>query len=148
MNKTHIVGNLTRDPETRVTQRGDKVCSFTVAVNRRRKTQDGKDIADYFRVSAWNALGENCQKYLAKGRKVAVTGPVSASAYKDSTGEARASLELMAEDVEFLTPKSEAQPDQNTANAVADRLNQYATPAPKPPEGGYVDVTDEEDLPF
>ena len=84
MNKLFIVGNLTRDPELRTTSSGISVCSFTVAVNRRRSNNApaGQPEADFFRVSAWRALGENCQKYLAKGRKVAVTGSVSVSTWK------------------------------------------------------------------
>ena len=100
MNRITIIGNLVGNPELRTTQQGVSVCTFGVAVNRRRS-----EGADFFRVSAWRALGENCQKYLAKGRKVAVTGSVSASAYKASNGEARANIEVTADDVEFLTPK-------------------------------------------
>lgn len=99
MNRLTIIGNLTCDPELRTTQDGKNVCTFTVAVNRR-----GREGADYFRVSAWNAMGENCHKYLAKGRKVAVCGMVSAHAYTAQDGSARASLEVIAQDVEFLTP--------------------------------------------
>ena len=105
MNRCFIIGNLTRDPETRVTQSGASVCSFTVAVNRRG--QDDK--ADFFRVSAWNKTGETCQKYLSKGRKVAVTGPVSVATYAGQDGKAYANLEVMAQDVEFLTPRAEQQ---------------------------------------
>lgn len=127
MNKLTIIGNLTRDPETRVTQSGSSVCSFTVAVNRRG--QDDK--ADFFRVSAWNKTGETCQKYLAKGRKVAVTGPVSVSTYTGQDGKGYANLEVMAQDVELLTPKGE-----------------QAAPAPAAPANdGYQEVTDD-DLPF
>lgn len=127
MNRCFIIGNLTRDPETRVTQSGSTVCSFTVAVN--RSGQDDK--ADFFRVSAWNKTGETCQKYLAKGRKVAVTGPVSVSTYTGQDGKAYANLEVMAQDVEFLTPKGE-----------------QAAPAPAAPANdGYHEVTDD-DLPF
>ena len=82
MNKVFIVGNLTRDPELRSTRDGISVCSFTVAVNRRvRNAEAGQPEADFFRVTAWRALGENCSKYLSKGRKVAVTGSVSVSTY-------------------------------------------------------------------
>lgn len=127
MNKLTIIGNLTRDPETRVTQSGSSVCSFTVAVNRRG--QDDK--TDFFRVSAWNKTGETCQKYLAKGRKVAVTGPVSVSTYTGQDGKAYANLEVMAQDVEFLTPRAE-----------------QAAPTPAAPvNNGYQEVTDD-DLPF
>lgn len=104
MNKLTIIGNLTKDPELRTTQDGTSVCNFTVAVN--RKKVNGQPEADFFRVSAWRGLGENCSKYLTKGRKVCVVGPVSVRTYT-SNGESRASLEVIAEDVEFLSPKEE-----------------------------------------
>lgn len=107
MNKLFITGNLTGDPELRTTNNGKSVCSFSVAVNRRRKG-DGQQDADFFRVSVWNALGENCAKFLAKGRKVSVVGPVSVSTYQAKDGTTRASLEVTAEDVEFLSPRSES----------------------------------------
>jgi single-strand DNA-binding protein len=100
MNKLTIIGNLVADPEKRVTQAGKDVCTFRVAVNRR-----GSDQADFFRVSAWGELGNNCAKYLEKGKKVAVVGSVSVSTYTNKNGEAAANLEVMAQDVEFLTPK-------------------------------------------
>lgn len=128
MNQFTIIGNLTRDPELRTTQKGVDVCSFTVAVNRRGKESDK---ADYFRVTAWNELAQNCHKYLLKGRKVAVTGPVSVSTYQAADGSTRANIEVTAQNVEFLTPKGEsAQPA-----------------ATKAPQNGYEEVTDE-DLPF
>ena len=101
-----IIGNLTMDPETRTTTSGSTVCSFTVAVNRRKKTE-GQPEADFFRVSAWNQLGDNCQKYLAKGRKVCVVGTVTAHAYTTQDGKAAASLEVMANNVEFLSARGE-----------------------------------------
>ena len=107
MNNLHIIGNLTRDPETRTTTSGATVCSFTVAVNRQKKVQ-GQAEADFFRVSAWNKLGENCQKYLAKGRKVCVVGSVTAHAYTTQAGNPAASLEVMANEIEFLSPRNEA----------------------------------------
>ena len=125
MNKLMIIGNLTRDPETRTTQAGKTVCSFTVAVNRR-----SKDETDYFRVAAWGKLGETCQQYLAKGRKVAVTGNVSVSTYTSQNGENRATLEVFADEVEFLSTKNET-----AVNAPSSRNN------------GYEEVTDD-DLPF
>ena len=127
MNRLMIIGNLTRAPETRTTQSGKTVCTFTVAVNRR----GGQQEADYFRVSAWNQLGDNCQKYLAKGRKVAVVGSVSVNAYTTQNGENRASLEVFAQDVEFLAPKAEGQ--------------QNAVPAQN--SNGFTEVYDE-DLPW
>jgi len=125
MNRLTIIGNLTRDPEQRTTPSGAMVCSFTVAVNRRarRDAQNNQPEADFFRVSAWNQLGETCARYLAKGRKVAVVGPVSVHTYQGNDGQTRASLEVMANEVEFLSSRSEA-------SEGAD--NGYAAPAASP----------------
>lgn len=104
MNALTIIGNLTNDPTARATAQGITVCDFTVAVNRRQKSDQD---ADFFRVTAWRQLGENCSKFLAKGRKVAVRGPVSARTYTAKDGSTRVSLEVTAEDVEFLSPRNE-----------------------------------------
>lgn len=103
MNKLTIIGNLTKDPELRYTSQGINVCTFTVAVNR-RTTGSSQQEADFFRVTAWRGLADVCQQYLAKSSKVAVVGPVSVNAYTSNEGEARASMEVTAEEVEFLTP--------------------------------------------
>lgn len=108
MNKLTIIGNLTKDPELRTTAQGVNVCDFTVAVNRRHQT-NGQPEADFFRVTAWRVLAENCAKHLSKGRKVCVVGSVSARAYQTQSGETRVSLEVTAEDVEFLSPKADQQ---------------------------------------
>ncbi len=109
MNKLTIIGNLTRDPELRTTTSGISVCSFTVAVNRRQSAQQrqaGQEPeADYFRVTAWRQLGEICGKFLQKGKKVAVVGPVSVSTYEGRDGKTYASLEVTADDVEMLSPR-------------------------------------------
>ena len=104
MNQLVIIGNLTNDPELRSTPSGKSVCSFSVAVNRRKKVE-GQPEADFFRVTAWSQLGENCAKYLSKGKKVSVTGSVSVRTYDTQNGEHRASLEVTAIDCEFLSPK-------------------------------------------
>lgn len=164
MNKLFIVGNLTRDPELRTTPSGVSVCSFTVAVNRRRSQSNDQPEADFFRISAWRALGENCAKYLAKGRKVAVTGSVSVSTYQANDGTTRASLEVNADDVEFLTSRQEAQETDNQAQAYATQpayapqpaytpQPSYQPPAAPAPQQqaftsrGFVEVEDD-DLPF
>ena len=140
MNKLTIIGNLTRDPESRTTASGSSVCSFTVAVNRRRSSQNSNQPdADFFRVSAWNQLGENCQRYLAKGRKVAVVGRVSVSTYQGNDGTTRASLDVMADDVEFLSSRQ-------------DDAGYTAAPAAAPKAAPVMDTgfqeVDDEDLPF
>ena len=109
MNKVTIIGNLTRDPELRTTTGGVSVCSFTVAVNRRMSSQQRQSgqqpEADYFRVTAWRERGEMCGKWLQKGKKVCVIGPVSVSTYEGQDGKTRANLEVTADEVEFLSPR-------------------------------------------
>lgn len=112
MNKLTIIGNLTADPELRTTQTGKSVCSFSVAVNRRR---GGQQETDFFRVSAWNQLGENCGKYLSKGKKVCVIGPVSVSTYQGRDGKTNANLDVTADDIEFLSPRAETSTGQFVA---------------------------------
>ena len=140
MNKLIIIGNLTRDPETRTTSSGISVCDFTVAVNRRnsRANAGGQPEADFFRVSAWRQLGENCQRFLAKGRKVCVTGPVTARTYQANDGTTRVSLEVTADDVEFLSSRND------------DQAGGYAAPyapAPMAQNSGFTAV-ETDDLPF
>ena len=138
MNKLTIIGNLTRDPELRTTPNGYSVCDFTVAVNRRvsRNNAGAQPEADFFRVSAWRQLGENCQRFLAKGRKVCVVGPVSARTYQANDGTTRVSLEVMAEDVEFLSSRND---DQAGGYAPAP-----AAPAPMAQSSGFTAVETDE----
>ena len=130
MNQLTIIGGLVRDPESRTTQSGKQVCTFTVGVNRR----NDREKSDFFRVSAWGVLGNNCAKYLSKGKKVCVIGQVSVSTYTTQNGETRANMDVFAEHVEFLSPASQGQ--------------QNAPQAPKTDaQSGCVQV-DSEELPF
>jgi single-strand DNA-binding protein len=141
MNKLVIIGNLTRDPETRTIASGNTVCSFTIAVNRRRAAQgqNQQPEADFFRVSAWNKLGEVCQRFLAKGRKVCVVGSVSVSSYEGKDGSTRFSLDVSAEDVEFLSPRNDGQTGGGAGFAPSD--------ASDTGHAGFQEV-DDDDLPF
>lgn len=125
MNKLIIIGNLTHSPDTR-TVNDKTVCNFTVAVNSKRS---GAEDATFFRVAAWNKTGENCQKYLVKGSRVAVEGSVSTRAYMSKENEPKASLEVFAQNVEFLGAKQAS--------------NEPAQASP----GGFTEVSEEE-LPF
>ena len=127
MQKLTIIGNLTASPELRSTQNGIPVCTFTIAVNGRKQDEP----ATFFRVTAWRQLGENCNRYLAKGKKVFVSGPVSVSTYTAKDGTTRASMEITADDVEFLSPAG-----TGAENAQVDE------------RAGFVKVEDEEILPF
>ena len=109
MNKAFIIGNLTKDPELRTTPNGVSVCSFSVAVQRRYKDQNGDKQADFIPVIVWRGLAENCAKYLAKGRKVAVSGEIQTRSYEAQDGSKRYITEIVASDVEFLTPNPNGQ---------------------------------------
>ena len=110
MNRLIIIGNLTHDPDLRTTQNGVSVCSFSVAVNRRSKVE-GKPDTDFFRVTTWRDTAENCAKYLSKGRKVACVGSVALSVY-ERDGRTYASMEMNADEVEFLTPRPGNEPER------------------------------------
>ena len=116
MNKLTIIGNLTNDPELRTTTAGVNVCSFTVAVNRRKKVE-GQPEADFFKVSAWREKGENCARFLGKGKKVCVIGPVAVRTYTANDGNTRAQMEVTADEVEFLSPAGQSEPEQKKDTA-------------------------------
>ena len=105
MNKFFAIGNLTRDPELSETNSGIAVCRFSMAVNRRR-TGDGEQQTDFFNVTAWRGLAETVARYCKKGNKVAVSGAIQIRQYEDSDGQKRTSVDVIADEVEFLTPKS------------------------------------------
>ena len=142
MNKVFLIGNLTRDPEMRTTPNGFSVCSFGLAVNRRRKVEGQPDV-DFFNVSAWRQLGENCARYLQKGRKVCVVGAVQIRTYDAQDGTKRTVVDVEADDVEFM-PSSAGEPRA----AGGPSLSAPAAPSGgMPMETGFTQV-DEDELPF
>ena len=150
MEKLQIIGNLTRDPELRTTTTGLNVCSFTVAVNQRQskaqRDAGQQPQAKFFRVTAWRELGENCAKYLAKGRKVYCEGTIDASAYiGQQDGKPHAGLEMTADSVEFLSSRGDAGDNSQSAGSAA-QAPAAAAQAPATPQGFTAVETDE--LPF
>lgn len=103
MQKITLTGNVCNDPETRATPSGVTVCSFNVAVDRRFKDAKGNKVTDFFRVQAWRQLGEVCSKYVKKGMKVAAVGELQPRLYEARDGTARMSLDVCADDVEFMS---------------------------------------------
>lgn len=106
MNRITLIGNLTRDPELSETQSGIAVCRFAIAVNRRR-TSEGEPQTDFFNVTAWRGLAESVARYCKKGNKVAVTGSVQIRTYEGNDGVKRTSVDVVADEVEFLSPKAQ-----------------------------------------
>ncbi|MDD3400906.1 MAG: single-stranded DNA-binding protein [Eubacteriales bacterium] len=139
MNKITLIGNLTHDPESRSTPNGVTVCSFTIAVNRKFAQQGTERQTDFFRINAWRQLGDNCAKYLAKGRKVAVVGELQARLYEAKDGSTRMSLDVTADEVEFLTPKGQEE-GGSTYSAPRTQSNPQDL-------AGFTDISSD-DIPF
>lgn len=151
MNKVYLIGNLTRDPEMRSTSTGIPVCNFSIAVNRRKRA-DGQQETDFFNIVTWRQLAELCSRYLAKGRKVAVSGSIQTRTYEAQDGSKRSAFDIVADEVEFLS----------SAQAGASS-GEYHTPSPAPAaprapqapaynapaDAGFTQVqVDDDELPF
>lgn len=106
MQKFVAIGNLTRDPDYSETSSGVAVCRFSIAVNRRYTTANGERETDFFNVTAWRGLAETVAKYCKKGQKVAVFGTIQIRQYEANDGSTRTSVEVVADEVEFLSSKS------------------------------------------
>ena len=159
MNKVYLIGNLTRDPESRATQSGIAVCNFSIAVNRRFADANGNRGVDYFNIVAWRQLADLCSRYLAKGRKVAVSGSIQTRTYQARDGSTRMAWDIIADEVEFLSAAQQnaenaALPHQNVPGARAAGVaaqpatmpNYDAAPA-APVDTGMTQIDDDE-LPF
>lgn len=120
MNKVFLIGNLTRDPEQSETQSGVTLCRFAIAVNR-NYGGDGERKTDFFNVVAWRGLAETVARYAKKGNKVAVSGSIELRNYEDSQGVKRTGVDIVAQDVEFLTPKGSGDGFAESSNAPSDR---------------------------
>jgi single-strand DNA-binding protein len=111
INRVIITGNLTRDPEMKSLPSGSSLCSMRIACNGRRQnrdTQQWEDVPNYFDVTVWGAQGENCGRYLAKGRGVAVDGRLQWREWQDQQGNKRQSVDIVAESVQFLGGRDDA----------------------------------------
>lgn len=108
LNRIIIMGRLTRDPELRRTQNSTAVASFTLAVDRDFKGEDGKRATDFIDIVAWRAAAEFVAKYFTKGRMAIVEGRLQLRDWKDRDGNARRSAEVIADNVYFGDSKKEA----------------------------------------
>lgn len=137
MNRITLIGNLTKDPETRTTPNGNTVCTFTIAVNRKKVSEPQ---TDFFRINAWGKLGELCGRFLGKGRKVAVIGELQARTY-ESNGKTMLSLDVVADEVEFLSPK------ENAETKPAKKSKENSDGYDAPPADAFTDIRSD-DLPI
>jgi len=139
LNKIMLIGNVGQDPELRYTPDGNPVANFSIAVNRRRRVgEDYKDETEWFNIVCFSRTAENVNQYLTKGQKVYVEGRFQSSEYVGQDGNQRKSYEVIANEVTFLSTRSEA-----------EAANQNNTQNQEKPESKPVDSDDEDkDLPW
>ncbi len=121
MNKVILVGNLTRDPELSETPSGVAVCRFAIAVSRDYANSDGTRETDFFNITVWRGRAEVCGNYLKKGSKVAIVGSLQTRSYEDKDGIKRNVTDVVANEVEFLSPKGANGDDGEVTMVTAKR---------------------------
>ena len=145
MNKVILIGNLANDPEAFTTQSGISRSTFRLAVQRKYANAQGVREADFLTIVAWRNTADFCNRYLTKGRKIAVEGSIMVRSYDGQDGERHWVTEIIADNVEAVGGRKSEDPGPEEP------------PAPKPPEDrpeqqrmDYSDFTetDDEELPF
>jgi single-strand DNA-binding protein len=152
INRVIITGNLTRDPELRSTGSGTSVCSMRVACNTRRKdpsTGDWVDKPNFFDVTVWGAQGENCARFLSKGRPVAIDGRLEWREWQDKEGNTRQSIDIIADAVQFLGSRDDTGGGGNGFTPRSDVPADTSDFAPAgAPAGGGGSSAGDDDIPF
>ena len=122
INVVVVTGNLTRDPELRSLPSGTSVCELRVAVNSRRRDEQGNwvDKPNYFDVTVWGAQGENCANYLSKGRPVAIEGRLDWREWETQEGQKRQAVRIIANSVQFLGSRDGAESNGGRFQAQSD----------------------------
>src|SRR6478736_4219716 len=149
INRVVLTGNLTRDPELRSLQSGTSVCSLRIASNSRRK-ENGEwvDKPNYFSVTVWGAQGENCARFLSKGRPVAIDGRLEWREWQGQDGAKRESVEIVADAVQFLGGRDDAAPAGNGFAPRSDVPADTSDFAPPQTVGGRGGDVADDDIPF
>jgi single-strand DNA-binding protein len=146
LNKVMLIGNLTRDPELRVTPKGTAICTFSLAVNRKFKTDAGGDQEEvtYIDIEAWGKSGENISKYCTKGRPLFVEGRLRLDQWEDkNTKEKRSRMKVVCENFQLLGGKRDG--NQGGSNSEKEpNPHQDRSPQPRPAAQENLD----EDVPF
>ena len=121
-NKVLLIGNLTRDPELRYTSGGTAVASFGLAVNRKFKQgEEWKDEVCFVDITVWAKQGENCTEYLNKGSQAFIEGRLNYQTWEDKqSGQQRSKLEVVANNVQFLTKQGDKKDRGSGSSSVSD----------------------------
>lgn len=137
LNRICLMGRLTRDPELRRTGNGTAVTSFTIAVDRDFKPQNGEKETDFIDIVAWRNTAEFASKYFSKGRMAVVTGRLQLRDWTDKEGNKRRTAEVVADTVYFGDSKRQEGNDSPQAENAAEGTY-----------GGFAEAEDDGDLPF
>ena len=141
LNKVILIGRLTRDPDVKSLPSGVSCTTFTIAVDRSFTNQQGEREADFIPICTWRGLAENCGKYLAKGRMVAVSGKIQTRNYDTPEGQKRYITEVIADEVQFL----ERAKQENQATTPAAQSTVQGDQGVMP---GYHEADEDDELPF
>ena len=147
LNKVFLIGNLTRDPETRYIPSGAAVCAMDLASNRRYKNKEGEQKEDtlFVRVETWGRTAEFCQEYLQKGRRVFVEGRLRMESWEGKDGNRRTRILVVGERVQFADPKPATAAEGPPAPA-EEASSRDTEPTAQQPSPANSQVDD--DLPF
>lgn len=148
LNVCALQGRLARDPELRQTTTGKQVATFTLAVDRGRKDANGKSVADWIPVIAWERAAEFAYKWLTKGQMVAVDGRLQSRTYTAKDGTNRTVLEVVANNINFCGSKADTPGQTSTAPTGQPRVGAPASAYNQQPVDDFVVIEDEGDLPF
>jgi len=152
LNRATLIGNLTRDPETRQTPGGQAVCSFSIATNRAWTGNDGvkQDATEFHNIVAWGKLADICGQYLSKGKKIYVEGRLQTRDWEGQDGVKRYRTEIVAENMIMLDNKGGA-PAGGSAFSASPSAGGFTPPQPKMQDDPSVNVDQEirmEEIPF
>jgi single-strand DNA-binding protein len=111
LNRVQLIGRLGKDPESKFTPTGKKVCHFSLAVSNRWKDKNGetREATEWVNIEAWGRLGEICQEYLKKGSLIYVEGRLKTDKYEDK-GETKYFTKVVAQTLQFLDKKEKEEP--------------------------------------
>ncbi|HHT92079.1 MAG TPA: single-stranded DNA-binding protein [Clostridiaceae bacterium] len=141
MNKVVLIGRLTKDPELRYTPSNIPVCRITLAVDRRYRSENQQQTADFINCVAWRSTAEFISKYFTKGSRIAVAGRIETSSWEDQEGKRRYSTDVVIDEVEFADSKRHDGPTN-------DNMPGYGAESQPQQAGFFVLDEDDGDIPF
>lgn len=146
MNKTILIGRLTKEPKLGYTSNNVPCCTFTLAVSRDYTNQEGQREADFINIQVWKNQAENCSKYLTKGSLIAIVGKIQTRSYDNEKGEKRYVTEVVADNVQFLDTKKDGQVTETESDTQVPQ-NEFENMSIKTEVQQQFEYTDD-DLPF